>query len=135
MTKNTLIKGLISATMVAAMALPMLAMAQTPLPTGSVGANEILPTDIGNTIGTGTTDIRITIARIIRTAMSLLGIIAVLIILYGGFKWMTGGGAEEAVGDAKKIITAGIIGLIIILTAYAIASFVINSLVTATSAP
>ena len=129
MTKKTFIKGLISATMVATMALPMVAMAQ-----GSVTANELLPNQIGGEIGTGTTDIRITIARIIRTAMSLLGIIAVLIILYGGFKWMTAAGSDEAVGDAKKIITAGIIGLVIILTAYAIASFVINSLVTATSA-
>lgn len=130
MTKKTFIKGLISATMVASMALPMVAMAQS----GQVTANELLPTEIGTNIGTGTTDIRITIARIIRTAMSLLGIIAVLIILYGGFKWMTAAGSDEAVGDAKKIITAGIIGLVIILTAYAIASFVINSLVTATSA-
>lgn len=129
MTKKTFIKGLVSATMVATMALPMLAMAQS-----SVTANELLPQEIGTNIGTGTTDIRITIARIIRTAMSLLGIIAVLIILYGGFKWMTAAGSDEAVGDAKKIITAGIIGLVIILTAYAIASFVINSLVTATSA-
>jgi len=128
MTKKTFIKGLISATMIASMALPMVAMAQ------GVTANELLPTEIGTNIGTGTTDIRITIARIIRTAMSLLGIIAVLIILYGGFKWMTSAGSDEAVGDAKKIITAGIIGLVIILTAYAIASFVINSLVTATSA-
>ena len=128
MTKKTFIKGLISATMVASMALPMVAMAQ-----GGVTANELLPNEIGTSIGTGTTDIRITIARIIRTAMSLLGIIAVLIILYGGFKWMTAAGSDEAVGDAKKIITAGIIGLVIILTAYAIASFVINSLVTATS--
>ena len=130
MTKKTFLKGLISATMVATMALPMVAMAQG----GQVTANELLPTEIGTNIGTGTTDIRITIARIIRTAMSLLGIIAVLIILYGGFKWMTAAGSDEAVGDAKKIITAGIIGLVIILTAYAIASFVINSLVTATSA-
>ena len=129
MTKKTFIKGLISATMVATMALPMIAMAQ-----GQVTANELLPNEIGSNIGTGTTDIRITIARIIRTAMSLLGIIAVLIILYGGFKWMTSAGSDEAVGDAKKIITAGIIGLVIILTAYAIASFVINSLVSATSA-
>lgn len=127
MTKKTFMKGLISATMAAAMALPMLAMAQ-----GAVTTDELLPPEIGTNIGTGTTDVRITIARIIRTAMSLLGIIAVLIILYGGFKWMTGGGSDEAVGDAKKIITAGIVGLVIILTAYAIASFVISSLVSAT---
>ncbi len=128
MTKKTLIKGLISTAMLATMALPMVALAQ-----GAVTSNELLPGQIATELGQQQQDLRITIARIIRTAMSLLGIIAVLIILYGGFKWMTSAGSDEAVGDAKKIITAGIIGLIIILTAYAIASFVINSLVTATS--
>ncbi len=128
MTKKTLIKGLISTAMLATMALPMVALAQ-----GAVTSNELLPGQIATELGQQQQDLRITIARIIRTAMSLLGIIAVLIILYGGFKWMTSGGSDEAVGDAKKIITAGVIGLIIILTAYAIASFVINSLVTATS--
>lgn len=130
MKKNTLIKGLISAAMVATMAIPMIAMAQT----GPINSNELLPGQIANELGQQQQDLRITIARIIRTAMSLLGIIAVLIILYGGFKWMTSAGSDESVGDAKKIITAGIIGLVIILTAYAIASFVINSLVAATGA-
>ncbi len=128
MTKKTLIKGLISTAMVATMALPMVALAQNP-----VTSNELLPGQIATELGQQQQDLRITIARIIRTAMSLLGIVAVLIILYGGFKWMTSGGSDEATGDAKKIITAGVIGLVIILTAYAIASFVINSLVTATS--
>lgn len=129
MKKNILIKGLISAAMVATMAIPMIAMAQ-----GAVTTNELLPGQIATELGQQQQDLRVTIARIIRTAMSLLGIIAVLIILYGGFKWMTSAGSDEAVGDAKKIITAGIIGLVIILTAYAIASFVISSLVTATGA-
>lgn len=126
MTKNTLIKSLIGAALVASLVVPAASMAQ-------VTANDILPSNVGNALGLATTDVRVTIARIIRTAMGLLGIIAVLIVLYGGFKWMTAGGAEEAVGDAKKIITSGIIGLIIILTAYAIASFVITSLVSATT--
>ncbi len=128
MTKKTFIKGLISTAMLATMALPMLASAQ-----GAVTSNELLPGQIAVELGQQQQDLRITIARIVRTAMSLLGIIAVMIILYGGFKWMTSGGSDEAVGDSKKIITAGIIGLIIILTAYAIASFVINSLITATT--
>lgn len=82
--------------------------------------------------GFGTTDIRVTIAQIIKVAMGLLGIVAVVIILIGGFTWMTAGGNEEKVGEAKKWIFAGIIGLAIILSAYALASFVINSLVQAT---
>ncbi len=131
MTKKTLIKGLVSAAMVATMVLPVIAFAQQPA--GSVTPGELLPPSVGTELGSSQQDLRITIARIIRTAMSLLGIVAVLIILYGGFIWMTAGGNDEGVSDAKKIITAGIIGLIIILTAYAIATFVINGLVTATS--
>jgi len=83
--------------------------------------------------GLTSTDIRETAARIINVALGLLGIIAVVIILAGGFKWMTAGGNEEKVGEAKKLISAGVIGLVIIITAYAIAAFVINSLIKATN--
>ena len=70
---------------------------------------------------------------VIRIALGFLGIIAVIIILLGGFKWMTAGGNEDKVGEAKKLITAGVIGLVIIISAFAIATFVLDSLITATS--
>lgn len=81
----------------------------------------------------GQEDIRTTIARIINVALGLLGVVAVVIILAGGFKWMTAGGNEDKVGEAKKMIFAGIIGLAIILSAFAIARFVLGSLSAATS--
>lgn len=89
----------------------------------------------GSATGLGNQDVRITVARIIRTAMGLLGIVAVVIILIGGFKWMTAGGNDEQTGEAKKWIFSGIIGLAIILSAYALATYVINSLVSATTGP
>ncbi len=70
-------------------------------------------------------------ASVIRIILGFLGIIAVIIILLGGFKWMTAGGNEDKVGEAKKLITAGIIGLVIILAAFGIATFVLSSLMTA----
>lgn len=97
------------------------------------GGTDATESDIADELGLSDTDIRVTIARIIRVAMGLLGIVAVVIILIGGFTWMTAGGNEEKVGEAKKWIFAGIIGLAIILSAFAIASFVINSLVDATT--
>lgn len=81
----------------------------------------------------GNRDIRETVASIINVLMGLLGIIAVVIILLGGFKWMTAGGDETKVGDAKKFIMQGIVGLVIVLSAWAIARFVVDSLVTATT--
>jgi len=75
-----------------------------------------------------------TITGIIQIGLSLLGIIAVVIILAGGFKWMTAGGNEDKVGEARKMIISGVIGLAIIMSAFAIASFVIDSLAEQTDA-
>jgi amino acid transporter len=66
------------------------------------------------------------IFEVIRYLLSFLGVAAVLIIIYGGFLWMSAGGNEEKVGKAKKIITQAIIGLIIILLSYSLTMFVIR---------
>jgi hypothetical protein len=87
---------------------------------------------VSDAIGLGDKDPREIAASVIKVALGFLGIIAVAIILLGGFKWMTAGGNEEKVEESKKLITAGIIGLIIILASWGIATFVINSLFTAT---
>jgi Zn-dependent protease with chaperone function len=71
-------------------------------------------------------------ANIINVALSFLGIIAVVIVLIGGFKYMTSGGSEEKTTEARKLIVSGIIGLAIILSAWAITSFVVSRLVGAT---
>ena len=63
---------------------------------------------------------------VVKYLMTFLGIIAVVVILLGGFKWMTAAGNEDKVAEAKKLIIAGIIGLIIVLCAYAIVNFVVN---------
>ncbi len=82
--------------------------------------------------GLGTKDIRVTVASIIKVFMGLLGTIAVVIVLIGGFTWMTAAGNEEKVEKAKKMIGAGVIGLAIILAAYSITQFVVGSLLQAT---
>ena len=74
----------------------------------------------------GDEDIRDTTVDIIKYLLTFLAIIAVIMILYGGFMWMTAGGNEDRVAKAKKVITSGAIGLIIILAAFAIVTFVIE---------
>lgn len=81
--------------------------------------------------GLGSQDLATTIASIIRVALGFLGVIAVVIILYGGLKWMTAGGDDPKIKKAQGLIFAGITGLVIVLAAYAIASFVIGSITTA----
>lgn len=79
------------------------------------------------TLGLGTTDLKGTVINVINWVLGLLGIIAVIMILVGGFQWMTAAGNEEKVEKAKKIISAAIVGLIIILLAWAIVNFVIGT--------
>jgi amino acid transporter len=66
------------------------------------------------------------IFEVIRYLLSFLGVAAVLIIIYGGFLWMSAGGNPEKVEKAKKIISQAIIGLIIILLSYSLTMFMIR---------
>ncbi|MFH0891810.1 hypothetical protein A2303_06785 [Candidatus Falkowbacteria bacterium RIFOXYB2_FULL_47_14] len=84
--------------------------------------------------GLGNTDPREMAGQVVNILLGFLGIIAVVIILLGGFKWMTAAGDEGKVDEAKKLIGAGIIGLVVILAAFAIAQFVISALYNATNA-
>lgn len=88
---------------------------------------------VSSTLGLPDTDIRITIARIVRIALGLLGIVALCLMIYAGFVWMTAAGNEDRIAEAKKILINATIGLIIILSAYAIVSFVMSKLVEATT--
>lgn len=64
---------------------------------------------------------------IVRWLMTFLGIVATVMILYGGFVWMTAGGNEDKVGTAKKIIAAGVVGLVIVLAGFAIITWVVST--------
>lgn len=67
-------------------------------------------------------------SNIISLALSLLGIGFIVLIIAGGFKWMTAQGNEEEAKKAMKIIQMAIIGLIIIISAYSITHFVFSAL-------
>ncbi len=108
---------------------PALTQAQGIDPDDTFGLN---PVEEGVGDSLGNQDLRTTVASIINVALSLLGIVAVVIILIGGFQWMTAGGNDDKVAGARKLIFSGIIGLAIILSAWAIATFVISSLSAAT---
>lgn len=84
--------------------------------------------DPSGTLGLGTADLQDTVIAIIQWILGLLGLIAVIMILVGGFRWMTAGGNEEKVESAKKLLTAAIIGLVIVLLAWAIVIFALGVL-------
>ena len=73
-------------------------------------------------------EVGIITAQVIQAFLGLLGIIFVILIIYGGYLWMTSRGNEEQVKKAKDTLQKATIGLIIILAAYAITYFVFTEL-------
>jgi hypothetical protein len=98
--------------------MPMAASAQADI----FGVNRMQNSNLGSK------EIGDTAAGVVNIVLGFLGILATLIILMGGFKWMTSQGNTDKVDEAKKLIGAGIVGLVIILSAYAISRFVLSSL-------
>ena len=98
------------------------------------GGDPNITGNIESNILLGNKDPREIAAQVINVILGFLGIVAVIIVLAGGFKWMTAGGSEDKVAEARKMITAGVIGLAIVLGAFAIANFVINQLLEVTNA-
>jgi len=123
-----IVNGFIVAAMVLAIAVPALLAAPAKTLALDIGTSYVN----GGITGLGNEDPRTIAGNIIKLALGFLGVLAVVIILIGGFKWMTAGGNEEQVEEAKKILIAGVIGLFIILASWGIATFVINSLLTST---
>jgi hypothetical protein len=65
------------------------------------------------------------IGRIINSVMGLVGSIALLMFIYGGFTWMTSGGSAEKVKKGREILMWSAIGLVIIFASYGLVRFLI----------
>ena len=68
-------------------------------------------------------------SRLTSTVLLIVGLISVIMLVYGGLRYILSGGDSKKVTDAKNTILYAIIGLIISLLAYAIVKFVLNSVV------
>ena len=82
--------------------------------------------------GLGTSSLGTIVARILRIFFGILGVIALGLCLYAGFKWMTAQGDAKQVDEAKDILKNGVIGLIIIFSAFGISEFVMTKIFGAT---
>ena len=75
----------------------------------------------------GSTNLMGTLNTIISVVVGVLGLLAVAIIIYGGFMYTTSAGDASKIKKAKDTIMYGVIGLVIALLAFAIVNFVLNS--------
>ena len=123
-----LLKNLAAFAIVAAFLVPVFALPAAAQPAGDPYGTEQIATGLDGTLGEINQDPREVIGRFIKFALGFLGLIAVAIILIGGFKWMTSGGSEEKTGEAKKLLGAGVIGLIIVLASWGLATWLIENI-------
>jgi cysteine-rich repeat protein len=92
------------------------------------GLNAVAPT-----IRLSSSDPRVIAARIINVALGLLGIIFLALVVYAGFLWMTSGGDAGNAEKARTLLRNAVIGLIIILSSWAITRYVLTRLLEATN--
>ena len=98
----------------------------------SVDGEKTTATIVSGATGLGKQDPISITSTIISSILTVLGIIAVVMIIYGGFTWMFSRGKDDEVKDAIDILKAAVIGLLVILASYGIALYVFSILEGAT---
>lgn len=94
------------------------------------GVSDSNPNTGGSTVPTtlfGTGGIFTTIVNIL---LYIIGAISVIMLIFGGIRYVVSGGDSAAVTSAKNTILYAIVGIVVAILAYAIVNFVINGLVT-----
>jgi hypothetical protein len=75
------------------------------------------------------TDVNVLIGKIINGVLGIVGSLALVMFIYGGFVWMTARGNRDAITKGKDILVWAIIGMVVIFTSYAAVSFVLKNVV------
>ncbi|MFH0891814.1 MAG: hypothetical protein V1867_03470 [Candidatus Falkowbacteria bacterium] len=87
--------------------------------------------DVAGSTGAGyrsDADPAVLIGKVVQAALSFVGVVFLILMIYAGYTWMLARGNEQQVDKAKNLITAAVIGLIIVLAAYAISYFVLSQI-------
>jgi hypothetical protein len=102
-------------------------MSAKAVETGLSGANIALTASVPTGLSTASS-LQTLIGRGINVVLGILGIVFLLLMIYSGFLYLTSQGDSKAVTKAKDIWKTSVFGLVIIIAAYAIASYVIQAL-------
>lgn len=77
--------------------------------------------------GLANTPIAARVSVFINAIIGFVGVIFLILMIYGGLTWMTAGGNQEKVGKATKIIVNSTIGIVIVMLSYAISYYIIKT--------
>lgn len=97
-----------------------------PFCRGIKKANTSSPNTLADPLGGATPQIMI--GKIISATLGIVGSLALIMFIYGGFTWMLSAGNAEIVTKGKNILIWATIGLIIIFTSYALVKFVFKGI-------
>ena len=126
-------KHLLSLAILAIMIVPVLSIQAATGPTPDNVGIGTGADSVGTNLNLGSKSPIATVTSLINTMMVFLGLIAVGIVLLGGFKWMTAMGSDEKINEAKKLMGSGAIGIIIILSAWGISKFILEKAISVTA--
>jgi len=108
----------------------MLALVAVPALAQDLGQGLLDNFQAGAEIGKG--GMGTIIGTIIKTVLTILGLVALVIFIIAGFQWMTSGGDKEKIKGAQKLMGAAVIGMVIVIIAYAAATFIVIALTNVT---
>ncbi|MBD3311352.1 MAG: hypothetical protein GF349_02545 [Candidatus Magasanikbacteria bacterium] len=77
---------------------------------------------------TGTVNVTQILGNVVSTALGVLGSVALVVFVYGGFVWLTSGGNEERVSKGLKAMLWAAVGIFIVFASYAILSLIISTI-------
>src|SRR3989344_2836955 len=93
----------------------LLVIALLAIPAVVFAQEKIVPSNIA-----GIDNVLTIIRAVIRFILVVAFILAFIFLLIGGIRWITAGGDEKGVASARNMITAALIGLVIVLVSYAL---------------
>ena len=127
---NKLIKQIIILSfLISILMLPYFVFADGPA-NPTLGALEEVGFKYGPYQTAGELTLATTIGVVIKVALSLIGVVFIILMVYAGYNWMTAAGEEEKVRKAKDTIWRAVIGLVITIGSYAIWAWIYKYLLT-----
>ena len=75
-------------------------------------------------------DLNQKVGAIIKTILGIVGMLALVMVIYGGFMWMTSGGKADQVKKGKDTLVWAVAGLALIFFSYVLVNFVITAMTT-----